>query len=81
MTRIDHTGHGHDATPKARKACRAALAPIKVGDAVLITLDDAPSDTPGTVIGIDLNSYFRYGVRSNRSGMVFWVLDSKIRKA
>lgn len=26
MTRIDHTGHDHPATPAARAACRKALA-------------------------------------------------------
>jgi hypothetical protein len=34
MTHIDHTGHGHDATTKARTACRKLTSGARVGDMV-----------------------------------------------
>jgi hypothetical protein len=56
MTRIDHTSHTHPATPAARAICRKAT--IRIGDAVMVHLDDAPDDFAGTVEAIDGNRFY-----------------------
>jgi hypothetical protein len=36
MAHIDHTGHGHDATTKARTACRKLRSGARVADMVQV---------------------------------------------
>jgi hypothetical protein len=76
MTRIDHSGHGHDATPAARKLCRASI--IRVGTAVVVDLSDAPGPIAGTVEALEGSRYY---VRLDRSRLGVFVHTTRIRKA
>lgn len=75
MTHIDHSSHDHPATPAARKACRSSM--IRVGDSVMVWLDDATAEKQAVVVEAHGT---RYDVRL-ASGMYSTVYPSKIRKA
>lgn len=78
MTRIDHTGHNHPNTTKARTACRKLNRPVGVGDMVIVHLNDANSDKLAEIIEVvgDHQLYVRMP-----SGFVSLVFRTRVRRS
>jgi hypothetical protein len=72
MAHIDHTGHGHDATPKARAACRKLTGGVRVADMI----QDSRGEW-GVVLGIHHNS----GEIKTKfhDVLILWVPASEVR--
>jgi hypothetical protein len=83
---INHRACKHLATNAERTACRKALAKMRaelaasvihVGDAVMVWLDDAPSEMPATIAAID---GIKHTVKMTRSGNYYTAWPAMIRK-